>query len=72
MVLERDLPWLDDLVRAKPPVRLPVVLSEAEVRRLLEQLGRSGCALLRNHEATWGYRSTERNIANHLADSDSL
>jgi len=31
-VLERDLPWFDDLVRAKRPVRLPVVLSEAEVR----------------------------------------
>ena len=37
-VLERDLPWFDDLVRAKRPVRVPVVLSEAEVRKLLEQL----------------------------------
>ena len=37
-VLERDLPWFDNLVRAKRPVRLPVVLSEAEVRKLLEQL----------------------------------
>lgn len=37
-VLERDLPWFDDLVRAKRPVRLPVVPSEAEVRKLLEQL----------------------------------
>ena len=37
-VLERDLPWFDGLVRAKRPVRLPVVLSEAEVRKLLEQL----------------------------------
>jgi integron integrase len=37
-VLDRDLPWFDDLVRAKRPVRLPVVLSEAETRRLLEQL----------------------------------
>jgi len=37
-VLERDLPWFDDLLRAKRPVRLPVVLSEAEVRKLLEQL----------------------------------
>jgi integron integrase len=35
-VLERDLPWFGDLVRAKRPVRLPVVLTEAEVRRLLE------------------------------------
>lgn len=36
-VLERDLPWFDDLVRAKRPVRVPVVLSAAEVRKLLEQ-----------------------------------
>jgi integron integrase len=38
VVLERDLAWFDDLVRAKRPVRLPVVLSAAEVRKLLEQL----------------------------------
>ena len=37
-VLERDLPWFDELVRAKRPVRVPAVLSAAEVRRLLEQL----------------------------------
>jgi integron integrase len=37
-VLGRDLPWLDDLVRAKRPVRLPVVLSEAEVRAVLAHL----------------------------------
>ena len=37
-VLDRELPWFDGLVRAKRPVRLPVVLSEAEVRRLLAQL----------------------------------
>ena len=38
VVLERDLPWFDDLVRAKRPVHVPVVLSAAEVRKLLEQL----------------------------------
>ena len=37
-VLDVGLPWLDEMVRAQRPVRLPVVLSEAEVRRLLEQL----------------------------------
>ncbi len=37
-VLGEQLPWLDELVRAQRPVRLPVVLSEAEVRRLLEQM----------------------------------
>ena len=34
-VLELDLPWLDGMIRAKRPVRLPVVLSESEVRALL-------------------------------------
>ena len=34
-VLQRPLPWLDDLQRAKRPARLPTVLSPAEVRRLL-------------------------------------
>jgi integron integrase len=37
-VLGEDLPWFAGLVRAQRPVRMPVVLSEAEVRRLLEQL----------------------------------
>jgi integron integrase len=41
-VLDRDLPWFDDLVRAKRPVRLPVVLSEAETHRLLAQLEGAG------------------------------
>jgi integrase len=34
-VLGIDLPWLDDVVRAKPRRRIPVVLSVAEVRSLL-------------------------------------
>jgi integrase len=34
-VLLIDLPWLDDIVRAKKPKRLPTVLSEDEVKRLL-------------------------------------
>ena len=37
-VLGQTLPWLDELVRAKRPVRLPVVLTEAEVGRLLAEL----------------------------------
>ncbi len=37
-VLEVDLPWLDGVVRAKRPQRLPVVLSRAEVRALIAQL----------------------------------
>ncbi len=37
-VLELDVPWLDGLVRARRPERLPVVLSRKEVRALLERL----------------------------------
>jgi site-specific recombinase XerD len=37
-VLGQDLPWLGNLVRAQRPVRLPTVLSAAEVGRLLDQL----------------------------------
>ncbi|MBU0742362.1 transposase [bacterium] len=37
-VLEIELPWLDGLVRAKRPQRLPTVLSKAEVGLLLGQL----------------------------------
>ena len=37
-VLEIDLPWLKDVVRAKRPQRLPVVLSRAEVQRVLARL----------------------------------
>jgi integron integrase len=37
-VLEMELPWLDGIVRAKRPVRLPVVLSRYEVRALLQRL----------------------------------
>src|SRR5206468_1835987 len=37
-VLELDLPWLDDVVRAKRPQRLPVVLTREEVRAALQSL----------------------------------
>ena len=37
-VLGIELPWMDDMVRAKRPVRLPTVLNETEVRALLLQL----------------------------------
>ncbi len=37
-VLALDLPWMANVVRAKRPPRLPVVLSRGEVERLLEQL----------------------------------
>jgi len=37
-VLHVDLPWLDGVVRAKRPKRVPVVLTENELRALLAQL----------------------------------
>lgn len=45
-VLGVDLPWLAGLVRAQRPVRLPTVLSEAEVRRLLEHTQGTGRILV--------------------------
>jgi len=38
-VLGQELPWLDDLVRARGPERLPVVLSRDEVRAVLWSMG---------------------------------
>jgi integron integrase len=37
-VLETELPWLDDVVRAKPRKRIPVVLSVPEVRGLFQHI----------------------------------
>lgn len=37
-VLNDPLPWLDDVVRASRPVRLPVVLTPEEVRRVLSRM----------------------------------
>ena len=37
-VLDQDLPWLDDIVRAKRPVRVAEVLSRCEVSRVLDAM----------------------------------
>jgi len=37
-VLEIDLPWLQDVVRARTPQRVPVVLSRREVQALIAQI----------------------------------
>jgi integrase len=37
-VLELDVPWLDGVVRAKRPERLPVALTRDEVRAVLQPL----------------------------------
>ena len=38
-VLGIELPWLDEITRAKKPVRLPTVLTRDETLALLEQIG---------------------------------
>jgi integrase len=37
-VLHQDLPWLDDVVRARRPKRLPIVLTRDEVRAIIFEL----------------------------------
>lgn len=37
-VLEQDIPWVDEVVRAKRPARLPTVLSAREVRTIIAHL----------------------------------
>jgi integron integrase len=37
-VLDDPLPWIDDLIRAYRPLRVPVVLTPEEVRRLIDHL----------------------------------
>jgi len=39
IVLGQDLPWLNEVVRARRPQRLPVVLSRDEIRAVLDRLG---------------------------------
>jgi integrase len=38
VVLEREFGWLDDVVRAKKPKRLPVVFSVEEPRAVIDQM----------------------------------
>ena len=37
-VLHQDLPWLDDVIRARRPKRLPIVLTREEVRAVIAEL----------------------------------
>lgn len=38
-VLQHDVPWIEDIPRAKQPTRLPCVLTQAEVARLWPHVG---------------------------------
>lgn len=46
-VLEAELPWLDDIESARTPKRLPVVLTEDEVRAILDRIEGSSGLMLR-------------------------
>jgi integron integrase len=46
-VLKIDLPWLDNVVKAKQPRRLPVVLTREEVQAVLARLDGSSGLILR-------------------------
>lgn len=46
-VLQIELPWLDNVTRARRPARVPVVLTQREVRSLLDHL--SGTHLIMAH-----------------------
>src|SRR5690242_13508141 len=37
-VLKERLPWIDDIVRAKRPAKLPVVFTQAEAREVLSKM----------------------------------
>jgi len=45
-VLERDLPWLQDVTRAKKPARLPTVLTRPEIEALLRAVSSASPAAL--------------------------
>ena len=57
VVLEQELPWLNEVVRAKRPQRLPVVLTRDEVSTVLDRL--DGVPHLMNDKALGG-RGTRR------------
>lgn len=57
-VLRRDPGWLEGIVRAKKPHRLPVVLTREEVRAVLDQLsGRPRLMVMLLYGAACGCRS---------------
>ena len=71
-VLKQDLPWLENVARAKRPAHIPLVLTRTEVRSLLSQLAQQNwlptsllygaglrlreCLSLRVKDLDFGYR----------------
>jgi Phage integrase, N-terminal SAM-like domain len=73
-ILGVELPWLDDLVRAKRPQHLPTVLTRDEVRAVLERLdGRAaldGAPALRGGPSTPGMLPTANQGRRFRDESD--
>ncbi len=68
-VLKIQLPWLDDVQRAKKPKHLPVVFTRAEVRVVLAQLGSTlahSHAHVRSRFETAGLFATEHTRCTHI------
>ena len=57
-VLKERLPWINDIVRAKRPAKLPVVFTQAEARAVLSQM-RSTPRLMAHLLYASGLRVTE-------------
>jgi hypothetical protein len=60
VVLEIELPWMEDVVRAKRPRRLPVVLSQEEVARVLAAMPEGLPELMARLSYGTGVRLLER------------
>lgn len=66
-VLQINLPWLDDIVRAKRPVRVPVVLTRDEVAQVLDAM--SGQTLADGKPVVWEWFAASRMSAIACAGS---
>jgi site-specific recombinase XerD len=52
-VLDRNLAWMDGIVRPRRSLRLPVVLTRDEVQAILAHLHGTTCASSQLHGASW-------------------
>jgi len=66
VVLDHDLPWLDDVVRARRPRHLPVVFTRDEVRRVVAQLD-GGPRLIALLLYGCGLRPAKPGLLKHIA-----
>ena len=73
-VLHAELPWLDNVVSAKRPARLPAVLTKDEVGRVLGEtpryVGAGFAAALRDRHASGGGAEIARERSRFLARRD--